>query len=91
MRGGETMSEIKEQEKSTERISVFAYESAMMHKDADIERAHKTTRWVCVTFIIIVVIFVAAYTVRTSIWLDTINKMVAEIIELANAKGLPTP
>lgn len=91
MRGGDPMSEIKEQEKHTERISVFAYESAMMHKDADIERAHKTTRWVCVTFIIIVVIFVAAYTVRTSIWLDTINKMVAEIIELANAKGLPTP
>lgn len=91
MRGGDSMSEIKEQEKHTERISVFAYESAMMHKDADVERAHKTTQWVCVTFVIIVVIFVAAYTVRTSIWLDTINKMIAEIVELANAKGLPTP
>ena len=87
------MEDIMENNKqeTNECVSAFAYESAMMHKDADVERAHKTTRWVCVTFILIVVIFVAAYTLRTSIWLETINKMVAEIIELANAKGLPAP
>lgn len=74
-----------------ECISAFAYESALMHKDADVERAHKTTRWVCFTFVFIVVIFVAAYTIRTTIWLETINKMVAAILDLANAKGLPAP
>ena len=77
--------------KQDQNISAFAYESAMMHKDADVERAHKTTRWVCFTFILIVVIFVAAYTLRTTIWLETIDKMVAAILELANAKGLPAP
>ena len=74
-----------------ESVSVFAYESAMMHKDADVERAHRTTVWVCVTFVIMIAIFVAAYTVRTSIWLDTINRMTAAIIELSNVKGLPAP
>ena len=74
-----------------ECISAFAYESALMHKDTDVERAHKTTRWVCITFVLIVVIFVAAYTLRTTIWLETIDKMVAAILEIANAKGLPAP
>ena len=45
----------------------------------------------CITFVLIVVIFVAAYTLRTSIWLKTIDKLVTDIVELANAKGLPTP
>ena len=92
MRGGDNMSASKNTEsKIPEMISVFSYESAMMHKDADLERAHKTTIWVCVTFVIMIAIFVAAYTVRTSIWLDTINKMTAAIIELSNVKGLPAP
>ena len=85
MREEETMQGNKES------ISAFAYESALMHKDADVERAHKTTRWVCITFVLIVVIFVAAYTLRTSIWLKTIDRLVTDIVELANAKGLQTP
>ena len=85
------MSERNEHEKDHAAVSVFAYETAMMHKDADVERAHKTTALVCVTFVLIVVIFVAAYTIRTSIWLETINRMVAAILDLANAKGLPAP
>ena len=83
------MSEIKKEK--PESVSAFAYENALMHKDADVERAHSTTRWVCVTFVIMITIFVAAYTIRTSIWLETINKMVAAIIELANVQGLPAP
>ena len=79
------MSEIKEPKKPIESVSVFAYENALMHKDADVERAHKTTIWVCVAFVLIVVIFVAAYTVRTSIWLDTINRLTAEIVDIAHA------
>lgn len=89
-KAGINMSEINKKEKP-ESVSVFAYESAMMHKDADVERAHRTTVWVCVTFVIMIAIFVAAYTVRTSIWLDTINRMTAAIIELSNVKGLPAP
>lgn len=72
-------------------ISFLSHENAMMHKDMDNERAHRTTLFVCIAFVLIVIIFVAAYTVRTSIWLDTINKLVAEIVNIANAKGIPTP
>ena len=72
-------------------ISFFAHENAMMHKDVDNERAHRTTLFVCIAFVLIVIIFVTAYTIRTSIWLDTITKLNAAIVELANAKGLITP
>jgi hypothetical protein len=72
-------------------ISFLAHENAMMHKDTDNERAHRTTLYVCIAFVLIVIIFVAAYTVRTNIWLDTIKNMNAAIVELANAKGVPTP
>ena len=72
-------------------ISFFAHENAMMHKDVDNERAHRTTLFVCIAFVMIVIIFVTAYTVRTSIWLDTITKLNAAIVELANAKGIITP
>ena len=84
------MSEINRKEKP-ESVSAFAYENALMHKDADVERAHSTTSWVCVTFVVMIAIFVAAYTLRTSIWLETINKMVAAIVELSHAQGLPAP
>ena len=41
--------------------------------------------------LLIVIIFVTAYTIRTAVWLDTITKLNAAIVDLANAKGIPTP
>ena len=38
------VNEEKTMQNNKESISAFAYESAMMHKDADVERAHKVTR-----------------------------------------------
>ena len=72
-------------------ISFFAHENAMMHKDMDNERSHKTTRFVCITFIVITLIFVIAYTFRMNSFLDTIKEMNAVIIQLANAKGIIAP
>ena len=72
-------------------ISFLAHENAMMHKDTDNERAHRTTLFVCVAFVLIVIIFVAAYTIRTSIWLDTVKQLNADIVELAGAKGIISP
>jgi uncharacterized protein YebE (UPF0316 family) len=63
----------------------------MMHKDMDNERAHRTTLFVCIAFVLIVIIFVTAYTVRTSIWLDTVKQLNADIVKLANAKGIIAP
>lgn len=77
--------------KDTACISFFTHENAMMHKDMDNERAHKTILFVCITFLLIVIIFVTAYTIRTAVWLDTITKLNAAIVDLANAKGIPTP
>lgn len=69
-------------------ISFLAHENAMMHKDTDNERAHRTTLFVCIAFVLIVIIFVTAYTVRTNIWLDTIKELNAEIVKLAGVKGI---
>lgn len=78
-------------EKKTSCISFLAHENAMMHKDTDNERAHRTTLFVCIAFVLIVIIFVTAYTFRTSIWLDTIKQLTADIVEIANAKGIAVP
>jgi preprotein translocase subunit SecG len=77
--------------KDTACISFFAHENAMMHKDTDNERAHRTTLFVCITFVIITVIFVFAYTVRMNSFLNTINQLTADIVELAGAKGVIAP
>lgn len=74
--------------KDTACISFFAHENAMMHKDTDNERAHRTTMFVCITFIIITLIFVLAYTFRMNSFLDTIKEMNAAMVNLANAKGI---
>ena len=72
-------------------ISFLAHENAMMHKDADNERAHRTTMIVCIAFVIITIIFVFAYTVRMNSFLSTINQLTADIVELAGAKGIIAP
>lgn len=77
--------------KSTACISFFAHENAMMHKDVDNERAHRTTFFVCITFLLITCIFVFAYTIRMNAFLDTIKQMTAAILEISGAKGIVPP
>lgn len=72
-------------------VSVFAYENALMHKDADNERAHRTTRFVCVFALLFALVFVVAYTIRMNTFVDLIRDMNAAIVEIAHAKGIPTP
>ena len=69
-------------------ISFFAHENAMMHKDMDNERSHKQTLFVCLTCIILTVIFVTAYTLRMNSFINLIKDMNAVIVNLANAKGI---
>lgn len=78
--------------KSTPCVSFLSHENAMLHKDADNERAHRTNIVICITFLLIIMIFVTAYTVRTNIWLETIKGMYAALVDLAHAKGIvPAP
>jgi len=79
------------EKKTTACISFLAHENAMMHKDTDNERAHRTTLFVCITFVIITVIFVTAYTLRMNTFVDLIREMNAAVIQLANAKGIIAP
>ena len=72
-------------------ITAFAYENALMHKDMDNERSHKSIWIVCGTAIVLTLIFVLAYTLRMNAFIDTINKMTAALVELAGAKGIPAP
>ena len=85
-------------EKGKTCIPFFVHENAMMHKDMDNERLHNTIQennnkhnrtilTICIAFVAIIIIFVTAYTVRTSIWLNTINKMNDIIVELANRQS----
>lgn len=72
-------------------ITAFAYENALMHKDFDNERSHKSTWIVCATVIILTLIFVLAYTIRMNAFIDLTKNMTAALVELAGAKGLPAP
>lgn len=77
--------------RDTACISFLAHENAMMHKDTDNERAHRSNLFVCFTVIILTLIFVVAYTFRMNSFLDTIKEMNAVILQLANAKGILPP
>ena len=72
-------------------ISFLAHENAMMHADADNERAHKTSWFVCVFALVFALIFVVAYTVRMNTFVALIKDMNAAIVELAGAKGVISP
>lgn len=74
---------MEENRPGNSKIDFFVHESDMMQKDVDNERLHKTIHGICITFIAIIIIFVTAYTVRTSVWLNTINRMNAAILEMA--------
>lgn len=82
---------MSEETKKPESITIFAHENAMMHKDWDIERFHRTTLFVCVFALLFALIFVIAYTVRMNTFVSLIREMNAAIVELAGAKGIPAP
>ena len=84
----ESLDEVLMNQQEQPVVSFFVHEADMMHKDADNERMHetyrKTIKTICATFIILIVIFVTAYTIRTAIWQNTILKMNNAIMEMAN-------
>ena len=74
--------------KKPETITAFAYENALMHKDMDNERAHRTILFVCIFAILFALTFVVAYTIRMNTFVNLIKEMNAAIIQLASAKGI---
>ena len=72
-------------------VSVFAYESALMHKDADCDRMLHVVRIIrnicfvlCAVLVIVTTTLVAYYTNRTAMWNDTISKLTTTLAEVTN-------
>ena len=85
------MEENRIAEEKPATVSVFAYESALMHKDADADRmlhAMKIVRNICFVLcavvVIITVTLVSYYTSRTAMWNDTITKLTSTLAEVTN-------
>ena len=79
------------EKKSVACISLMSHENAMMHKDADNERAHREILFVCITVVVLTLIFVTAYTFRMNSFVETIKEMNNMIVQLATAKGIISP
>lgn len=94
-----------DQEKQPAMIPFFVHENDMMHKEMDMEklqkecneahkeaeRAHKTTRILSLTFFAIVVVFVTGYTIRTTRWLETIDRLYSALVEVCRTYGITPP
>ena len=72
-------------------VSVFAYESALMHKDADCDRILHVVKInrnicfvLCAVLVITTVTLVGYYTSRTQMWNDTITKLTSTLAEVTN-------
>ena len=72
-------------------VPFFIHENALWHKDQDNERAHRTNRNTCIAFVLVIIIFVTAYTIRMQTWADTVLEMKNAIVEVCNAKGIDPP
>ena len=95
----------QENKKEPAMIPFFVHENDMMHKEMDMEklqqeckeahkeaeRAHKTTRILCWTFLAIVVVFVTGYTIRTTRWLETIDRLYSALVEVCRTYGITPP
>ena len=56
-------------------VTAFDHENALMHYGMVNRRSMIMLISVCVTFILITLIFVIGYTIREKNWLDTISRM----------------
>ena len=56
-------------------VSAFEHENALWHYGAVNRRSMLMLISVCVTFVLITLIFVIGYTVREKNWLDTLSHM----------------
>ena len=63
----------EENREGEEKIPLYQAEKIAMYQNFANQRAHRTTLIVCVTFILITIIFVVGYTIREKNWLNTIQ------------------
>lgn len=56
-------------------VSAFEHENSLMHYGMVNKRSMIMLISVCITFVLITLIFVIGYTVREKNWLDTLSKL----------------
>ena len=67
--------------KSERTVSAFEHENSLMHYGMVNKRSMIMLISVCVTFVLITLIFVIGYTIRERNWLDTITRINAEVAD----------
>ena len=76
---------ISNENEEMEKIPLYMAEKIAMYQNFANKRAHRTTAIVCLTFILITIIFVVGYTIREKNWLNTIQHIntpaVAEVAD----------
>ena len=65
-------------------VSAFEHENSLMHYGMVNKRSMIMLISVCVTFVLITLIFVIGYTIRERNWLDTLTRINAEVAEKWN-------
>jgi hypothetical protein len=65
-------------------VSAFEHENSLMHYGMVNKRSMIMLISVCVTFVLITLIFVIGYTIRERNWLSTITQINAEVAEKWN-------
>ncbi|MBO7670961.1 MAG: hypothetical protein J6S60_10270 [Oscillospiraceae bacterium] len=70
-------------EKRERTISAFEHENSLMHYGMVNKRSMIMLISVCVTFVLITLIFVIGYTVREKNWLNTLARLNPAVSEVA--------
>ena len=71
-------------EKDERTVSAFEHENSLMHYGMVNKRSMIMLISVCVTFVLITLIFVIGYTIRERNWLDTLTQINTEVAEKWN-------
>ena len=74
--------------KSERTVSAFEHENSLMHYGMVNKRSMIMLISVCVTFVLITLIFVIGYTIREKNWLDTLSRI--GVTEVADEWNTPT-
>ena len=71
-------------EEKERTVSAFEHENSLMHYGMVNKRSMIMLISVCVTFVLITLIFVIGYTIRERNWLNTLTRINAEVAEKWN-------
>ena len=78
-------------EKNERTVSAFEHENSLMHYGMVNKRSMIMLISVCVTFVLIMLIFVIGYTIRERNWLDTLTQIGVTEVAADGVHQQPNP